>query len=166
MVRYNGNCANTSDPEWTKDRLHWPSHLWRPLVTAENAAEPTGTNNQANRAWVAENPGDEDAPYAAVCSEVAVQSAKPKTLESVVNMQLGETDGNRMLIQGLSLLVAISGLMVALDMIRTHKHSKSWTLEIVLVTDGESDFDQDEYEQVMELLDNLGIKLEVVYVLL
>jgi len=26
--------------------------------------------------------------------------------------------------------------MVALDMIHTHKHTKSWALEVVLVTDG------------------------------
>ena len=49
-------------------------------------------------------------------------------------------------------------------MIRTHKHSNSWTLEICLITDGESAFDQDEYEQAMELLDNLGIKLDVMWV--
>jgi hypothetical protein len=31
---------------------------------------------------------------------------------------------------------AISAVMVALDMIQTHKHTKSWSLEIVLITDG------------------------------
>ncbi len=33
---------------------------------------------------------------------------------------------------------AVSGLMVALDMIHTHKHTKSWALEVILITDGES----------------------------
>lgn len=42
-----------------------------------------------------------------------------------------------------------------------HKHSKNWTLEIVLITDGESSFDQGEYEEAMETLDRLGVKLTV-----
>lgn len=42
-----------------------------------------------------------------------------------------------------------------------HKHTKMWTLEIVLITDGESGFDQGEYEEAMETLDRLGVKLTV-----
>lgn len=42
-----------------------------------------------------------------------------------------------------------------------HKHGKTWTLEVVLITDGESSFDQAEYEEAMETLDNLGVKLTV-----
>jgi ATP-dependent DNA helicase 2 subunit 2 len=34
-------------------------------------------------------------------------------------------------------IIAVSALMVALDMVATHKHTKSWSLEIVLITDGE-----------------------------
>jgi len=55
--------------------------------------------------------------------------------------------------------------MVALDMIQTHQHTKSWALEVVLITDGESGFRQDEYEDAMTRLDELGVKLTVVYVL-
>jgi ATP-dependent DNA helicase 2 subunit 2 len=52
--------------------------------------------------------------------------------------------------------------MVALDMIQTHQHTKSWALEVVLVTDGESSFRQDEYEDAMTRLDESGVKLTVV----
>ena len=54
--------------------------------------------------------------------------------------------------------------MVALDMIQTHTHTKSWALEVVLITDGESAFAQDEYEEAMSRLDSLGVKLTIVYV--
>jgi len=54
--------------------------------------------------------------------------------------------------------------MVALDMIQTHTHTKSWALEVVLITDGESAFAQDEYEEAMSRLDELGVKLTIVYV--
>jgi ATP-dependent DNA helicase 2 subunit 2 len=33
-------------------------------------------------------------------------------------------------------MIAVSAVMVALDMIHTHKHTKSWALEIILITDG------------------------------
>jgi ATP-dependent DNA helicase 2 subunit 2 len=59
----------------------------------------------------------------------------------------------------------VSALTIALDMIQTHKHSKNWTLEVVLITDGESPFEQDEYEDAMERLDNLAVKLDVLWVL-
>ena len=52
--------------------------------------------------------------------------------------------------------------MVALDMIQTHTHTKSWALEVVLITDGESAFGQDEYEDAMTRLDELGVKLTIV----
>lgn len=52
--------------------------------------------------------------------------------------------------------------MVALDMIEQHKHTKAWSLEIVLVTDGESEFSQEEFEDAMERLDTLGVRLSVV----
>lgn len=55
-----------------------------------------GTNNQANRSWVADNPNDEEPPYEAVSSEVAIQTAKPKTLEVLMNLDIGEHQGNRM----------------------------------------------------------------------
>lgn len=54
--------------------------------------------------------------------------------------------------------------MVALDMIEQHKHTKRWAIEIRLVTDGESSFVQEEYEEAMKRLDSLGIKLTVMYV--
>jgi ATP-dependent DNA helicase 2 subunit 2 len=56
----------------------------------------------------------------------------------------------------------VSALLVALDMIRQHKHGKSWTLEVILVTDGEGEFEQEEYDQAMDVLDNLGIRFQVV----
>lgn len=43
-----------------------------------------------------------------------------------------------------------------------HKHTNNWTLEIVLITDGESTFDQGEFEDAMETLDRLGVKLTVI----
>lgn len=50
-------------------------------------------------------------------------------------------------------------------MIHIHKHTKSWALEVVLVTDGESAFRQDEYEDAMKRFDDMGVKLTVVYVI-
>ncbi|WRT66986.1 uncharacterized protein IL334_003952 [Kwoniella shivajii] len=109
------------------------------------------TNNQANRAFVVENPDDEDPPYAAVSCDVAIQTAKPKTVEVVMNLDVGEHEGN-----------PVSALMVALDMIHVHKHTKSWALEVILITDGESSFRQEEYEDAMDRFDDLGVRLSVV----
>jgi len=53
-----------------------------------------GTNNQANHHYVSENP-DEEPIYAAVSSDVAIQTAKPKTLEEVLNLDVGNAEGNR-----------------------------------------------------------------------
>ncbi|WWD15786.1 hypothetical protein CI109_100210 [Kwoniella shandongensis] len=109
------------------------------------------TNNQANNAFVAQNPDDEDPPYAAVSCDVAIQTAKPKAVEVVMNLDVGENEGN-----------PVSALMVALDMIHVHKHTKSWALEVVLITDGESSFRQEEYEEAMDRLDDMGVRLSVV----
>jgi len=53
------------------------------------------TNNQANHSYVEANPEDEDPPYAAVASNVAIQTAKPKIVEEIVNLQVGHVEGNR-----------------------------------------------------------------------
>jgi hypothetical protein len=53
-----------------------------------------GTNNQANHQYVSENP-DEEPIYAAISSDVAIQTAKPKTVEEVVNLEVGNAEGNR-----------------------------------------------------------------------
>jgi ATP-dependent DNA helicase 2 subunit 2 len=70
-------------------------------------------------------------------------------------------------------MTAVSALMVALDMIFTHKHTKSWALEVMLITDGgfrstrlaltagESAFRQDEYEEALQRFDDYGVKLSV-----
>ncbi|ORX39724.1 SPOC like C-terminal domain-containing protein [Kockovaella imperatae] len=109
------------------------------------------TNNQANQAYKAQNPEDDDPPYEAVSCDVAIQTAKPKTVEELLNLELGKVEGN-----------PVSALMVALDMVHTHKHTKSWALEVVLVTDGESAFAQDEYEELMDRFDDMGVKLTIV----
>jgi len=44
---------------------------------------------------MAENPDDEEPPYTAVSSDVAIQTAKPKTLEVLINTELGGEEGNR-----------------------------------------------------------------------
>ncbi|GMK57801.1 hypothetical protein CspeluHIS016_0406350 [Cutaneotrichosporon spelunceum] len=108
------------------------------------------THNQAHSAWVDEH-GDDDAPYTSISSDVAIQSAKPKMLEVLMNLEVGEDEGN-----------PVGALMVALDMIEQHKHTKRWSIEIRLVTDGESGFVQEEYEDAMTRLDVLGVKLIVV----
>lgn len=60
-----------------------------------------------------------------------------------MNLEVGEHEGNRqssidqLSRKLLAHVTAVSALMVALDMIHTHKHSKAWALEIVLITDGE-----------------------------
>lgn len=84
-----------------------------------------------------------------------------------MNLPVGEAEGNRSY-QYLECpercadRSAVSALMVALDMIHIHKHTKSWALEVVLVTDGESAFRQDEYEDAMKRFDEMGVKLTVV----
>lgn len=114
------------------------------------------------------NPEDEDPPYNAVACDVSIQTARPKAIEVVMNLEVGETEGNRKWAPRTSgdgtitHFSAVSALMVALDMIHIHKHTKSWALEIVLITDGESSFLQDEYEDTMTRLDDMGVKLTVV----
>lgn len=53
------------------------------------------TNNQAHRAWTAENPDDEDPPYTHVACDVAIQTVRPKTVEVVMNLEVGKEEGNR-----------------------------------------------------------------------
>lgn len=65
------------------------------LSTGRSTLIRAETNNQANNAFVKDNPDTEDPPYAAVSCDVAIQTAKPKTVEEVMNLQLGEEEGNR-----------------------------------------------------------------------
>ncbi|EIW69540.1 hypothetical protein M231_07455 [Tremella mesenterica] len=108
------------------------------------------TNNQAHNDYTAKNPEDDDPMYAHVACDVAIQTARPKIVETVMNVEVGEHEGN-----------PISALMVALDMIQVHKHTKSWALEVILITDGESNFDQGEYEDAMDRFDDMGVQLNV-----
>lgn len=55
----------------------------------------TATNNHAHRAWMTENQEDDNPPYTAISAEVAIQTAKPKALEVLVNTELGDSEGNR-----------------------------------------------------------------------
>ncbi|KAL1411229.1 ATP-dependent DNA helicase yku80 [Vanrija albida] len=141
--------------DWAKEFI---ARQCEPKIQSGRKTETVGvltfggrTNNHANQAWVAENPDDADPPYTAVSAEVAIQTVRPKTLEVVLNLEPGEEEGN-----------PISALVVALDMIQMHKHTKAWSLEIVLITDGESEFDQSEYEEAMDKLDDLGCRLTIV----
>jgi ATP-dependent DNA helicase 2 subunit 2 len=58
----------------------------------------------------------------------------------------------------------VEALLVALDMIQNHKHSKMWTLDIVLLTDGETAFEQDSFDVAMDLIDKLGVRLTLLWV--
>jgi ATP-dependent DNA helicase 2 subunit 2 len=42
-----------------------------------------------------ENQEDDNPPYTAISAEVAIQTAKPKALEVLVNTELGDSEGNR-----------------------------------------------------------------------
>jgi ATP-dependent DNA helicase 2 subunit 2 len=55
-----------------------------------------GTNNQANQAARNAQPDDDDPPYANIACDVAVQTVRPKTLEVVMNLEVGQEEGNRM----------------------------------------------------------------------
>ena len=44
---------------------------------------------------MSENPDDEEPIYAAISSDVAIQTAKPKTVEEVINLSVGKAEGNR-----------------------------------------------------------------------
>lgn len=59
-------------------------------------ADVQGTNNQAHQAYTKEHPEEEDPPYINVSSDVAIQTAKPKTVEEVMNLRPGQVEGNRM----------------------------------------------------------------------
>jgi ATP-dependent DNA helicase 2 subunit 2 len=63
------------------------------------------SNNHANQAYVASNPEDEEPPYSAVACDVAIQTAKPKTVEVVMNLEVGEYEGNRAYISTITLLL-------------------------------------------------------------
>ncbi|WOO81065.1 ATP-dependent DNA helicase II subunit 2 [Vanrija pseudolonga] len=150
-----GSGVKRAKLDWAKECI---ARQCEPKIQSGRKTETVGvltfggrTNNHANQAWIAENPDDADPPYTSVSSEVAIQTVKPKTLEVVLNLETGEEQGN-----------PISALVVALDMIQMHKHTKAWSLEIVLITDGESEFDQSEYEEAMDKLDQLGCRLSVV----
>lgn len=41
------------------------------------------------------NPEDEDPPYNAVACDVSIQTARPKAIEVVMNLEVGKTEGNR-----------------------------------------------------------------------
>lgn len=66
-----------------------------PTWTGKEQQLTIATNNQANHSYVEANPEDEDPPYAAVASNVAIQTAKPKIVEEVANLQVGQVEGNR-----------------------------------------------------------------------
>lgn len=68
---------------------HKPFRALQLLSTAD-------TNNQAHQAYTKENPDDEAPPYAFIACDVAIQTAKPKTLEEVMNLDVGTEEGNRM----------------------------------------------------------------------
>lgn len=59
------------------------------------STHPKETNNQAHQAYAKEHPEDLDPPYANVACDVAIQTAKPKTLEEVMNLDIGSKLGNR-----------------------------------------------------------------------
>ncbi|KAK4688057.1 ATP-dependent DNA helicase 2 subunit 2, partial [Tremellales sp. Uapishka_1] len=135
---------------------HFSDNAWQ--ITSGRKSEHVGilsfggrTNNQANMDYVAQRPEDKAPPYRAISADAAIQTAKPVILETVMNLQVGNEQGN-----------PVSALMVALDMIHTHKHSKAWTLEVVLITDGEAEFQQDEFEEAMSRLDEMGVKLVII----
>lgn len=68
--------------------------MWNQTGSDTNA-DIVGTNNQANDAYTKQAPDDEDAPYSNISSEVAIQTAKPKTVEEVMNLPIGKIQGNR-----------------------------------------------------------------------
>lgn len=69
------------------------------------------SNNQANRAYVQSNPEDADPPYAAVACDVAIQTAKPKAVEVVMNLEVGQEEGNReLLVLCLALMISCLGI--------------------------------------------------------
>ena len=79
-------------------RLKW-SEL-SPLAVVSGAVHTTvpvlivGTNNAVNAGFV-HDAEDAEAPYAYISSDAAIQTAKPKILEQVINLQVGEEEGNR-----------------------------------------------------------------------
>ncbi|KIR74038.1 ATP-dependent DNA helicase 2 subunit 2 [Cryptococcus deuterogattii CA1014] len=100
-----------------------------------------GTNNQAYNISLEE--GMENELYRAVSSDVACQTAKPKALEVLMNLEEGKHAGN-----------PVSALMVGLDMIQSWKITKQCT--------GETAFEQNEYEEAIDRLEQLQVILRVV----
>ncbi|OXH40668.1 ATP-dependent DNA helicase 2 subunit 2 [Cryptococcus neoformans] len=107
------------------------------------------TNNQAYNYALEE--GMENDLYRAVSSDVACQTAKAKALEVLMNLEVGEHAGN-----------PVSALMVGLDMIQSWKVTKQWSVDLTLITDGETAFEQNEYEEAIDRLDQLQVILRVI----
>lgn len=107
------------------------------------------TNNQAYN--YALEGGMENDLYRAVSSDVACQTAKAKALEVLMNLEVGEHAGN-----------PVSALMVGLDMIQSWKVTKQWSVDLTLITDGETAFEQNEYEEAIDRLDQLQVILRVI----
>lgn len=107
------------------------------------------TNNKAYNISLEE--GMENELYRAVSSDVACQTAKPKALEVLMNLEEGKHAGN-----------PVSALMVGLDMIQSWKITKQWSVDLTLITDGETAFEQNEYEEAIDRLEQLQVILRVV----
>ncbi|ODO11439.1 hypothetical protein I350_00219 [Cryptococcus amylolentus CBS 6273] len=82
--------------------------------------------------------------------EVACQTAKPKCLEVLMNLDVGDHEGN-----------PLAAVHVAMDMVRSsEKLTAAWQHEITIVTDG--NFDHDLYDSAVENAKLLDIKLTIV----
>ncbi|WVQ78199.1 hypothetical protein IAT38_000282 [Cryptococcus sp. DSM 104549] len=149
----------TADPAGTGKRpkidlvKEYVTRLCEPKISGGRKTDLAGvvtfggrTNNRVKGDTYGE---DEQFPH--VSTEVALQSAKPKIVEVVLNLELGQQEGN-----------PISALLVALNMIEARRPTPHWSTEVVLITDGESSFSQDYYEEAIERLVAMGTRLSFV----
>nr|ODN81269.1 hypothetical protein L203_05775 [Cryptococcus depauperatus CBS 7841] len=157
MAEYKADPTGTGKVSKLSLVREYVAQMCEPKIMSKRKTEHIGvvsfggqTNNYTNNGFI-EDEERKMTPYDHVSCDVAIQTAKPKIVEVVMNLEVGQHEGN-----------PVSALMVGLDMIQTHKHSKAWYIELTVITDGESSFSQDEYEEAIERLAQLSVKLIVI----
>ncbi|WVQ71493.1 hypothetical protein IAR50_001031 [Cryptococcus sp. DSM 104548] len=119
---------------------------WQEKVLSKRKTELVGLVTCGGRTF------NENNAFEGIACEVACQTAKPKCLEVLMNLDMGDHEGN-----------PLAAVCVVMDMVRSsEKLTASWLHEITIITDGESSFDQDLYDSAVENAKLLDIKLTII----
>ncbi|TYJ53339.1 hypothetical protein B9479_006054 [Cryptococcus floricola] len=119
---------------------------WQEKVLSKRKTELVGLVTCGGRTYNEKNA------FEGVACEVACQTAKPKCLEVLMNLDVGDHEGN-----------PLAAVHVAMDMVRSsEKLTAAWQHEITICPAGESSFDHDLYDSAVENAKLLDIKLTIV----